>query len=242
MCTVTYIPVKDKIFVTSNRDEKGWRSQAIVPASYAMQTGTIVFPKDTDAGGTWFAVHENGNVVILLNGGWVKHIPHPPYRKSRGLVLLDMIDDDDPVGKFLTSNFNNIEPFTLVIVCERKLYECRWDGKEKVHRKLQADNPHIWSSVTLYEDAVIAKREKWFREWLQKKPAPTQQDILLFHQFTGDGDSHNDLLMNRDGIVFTVSITSLESTGKSGVLQYLDCKNQQTHRQEFEFSKAIMHN
>ena len=242
MCTVTFIPVKDKIFITSNRDEKRWRSQAIVPAFYAMETGTIVFPKDTDAGGSWFAVHENGNAVILLNGGWVNHIPQPPYRKSRGLVLLDMIDDDNPIGKFLTSNFNNIEPFTAVILCEKELYECRWDGSEKSNRKLQADLPYIWSSVTLYDDAVIAKREKWFVEWLQKNPAPTQHDILSFHQFTGDGDSHNDLLMNRDGIVFTVSITSLESTGRSGVLQYLDCKNQQTHRQEFEFSKAIMHN
>jgi hypothetical protein len=242
MCTVTYIPVKDTIFITSNRDEKRWRSQAIIPAFYAMETGAVIFPKDTDAGGTWFAVHENGNAVILLNGGWVNHIPAPPYRKSRGLVLLDIIDDDNPMDKFLTLNFNNIEPFTAVIVCEKKLYEYRWNGIEKSHRKLQADIPHIWSSVTLYDDVVIAKREKWFAEWLKKNPAPTRHDILSFHQFTGDGDSHNDLLMNRDDMVFTVSITSLERTGKSGILQYLDCKNQQTYRQEFEFSQAIMHN
>jgi hypothetical protein len=30
----------------------------------------ITYPKDADAGGTWIAKHENGNAVVLLNGGF----------------------------------------------------------------------------------------------------------------------------------------------------------------------------
>ncbi|MEJ0104485.1 MAG: hypothetical protein WDO19_18810 [Bacteroidota bacterium] len=36
------------------------------------------FPKDGNAGGTWFAVHENGNVIVLLNGGFKFHESAPP--------------------------------------------------------------------------------------------------------------------------------------------------------------------
>src|ERR1700683_1833329 len=131
MCTVTFVPVGDKIYITSNRDEKILRSNAIAPAIYKLKTGNILFPRDKDAGGTWFAVHENGNAVVLLNGGWRKHIPHPPYRKSRGLILLDIIDSENPLSTFFSSNFTEIEPFTSVLWFMSQLFECRWDGKHK---------------------------------------------------------------------------------------------------------------
>jgi Transport and Golgi organisation 2 len=239
MCTVTFIPVNDKVFITSNRDEQCGRLQAIAPDFYAMQTGKILFPKDRNAGGTWFAVHENGNTLVLLNGAKVKHIPQPPYRKSRGLILLDMTDSDDPLHVFLTTDYMDIEPFTVIAYCEGNLFEYKWDGKEKWHRRLQEDIPHIWSSVTLYDDSATAKREEWFRKWLLENPAPTQQDVLLFHQAAGDGDSRNDLLMNRDGVVLTVSITSLESSRETGVLAYLDLEDKQHHRREFVLSNVI---
>lgn len=239
MCTVTFIPINNKVFITSNRDEKSLRMQAVAPALYKMKTGNIIFPKDADAGGTWFAVHENGNAVIFLNGGWKKHISKPPYKKSRGLTLLDLIDSDNPYQKFLTENFINIEPFTAIIFFDQQLFECRWDGKGKSYKHLEENIPHIWSSVTLYDDAIINKRERWFTEWLQKNPSPNHHDILSFHQFTGDGDKHNDLLMNRNNETYTVSITSLESSADTGVLKYLDFKDKQTHEKQIEFSKAI---
>src|SRR5690606_29868760 len=162
------------------------------------QTGNILFPKDRDAGGTWAAIHENGNTIIFLNGGFVRHEPQPPYRKSRGLVLLDLIDSPSPTETFHKLNLDQIEPFTAVIVESGSLFECRWDGNNA--RTAIKDNrvPHIWSSVTLYDDQVIAKREHWYRQWLQQIPEPGQEDIFHFHQFTGDGDGHNDLRMNRD--------------------------------------------
>jgi hypothetical protein len=240
MCTVSFIPVNHKIIITSNRDEKHWRSPAIGPQFYKFKTGNILFPRDADAGGTWFAVHENGNVVVFLNGGFVKHEPAPPYRKSRGVVLLDLVDNDHPYSQFLKHDLRNIEPFTSIIFEEEQLYECRWDGENKYRQKLNPHQPHIWSSVTLYDEQVIGKRKKWFEEWIGKNQSPTQDDILHFHQFTGDGDKHNDLLMNRNGFVFTVSITSLEINEHTGLMKYVDIKNQQNNRQELAFKKAIV--
>jgi uncharacterized protein with NRDE domain len=238
MCTVTFIPVNNKIIVTSNRDEKHGRLPAIAPAVYTKRTGTLLFPKDADAGGTWIAVHENGNMIVLLNGGLIKHEPKPPYKKSRGLVLIDLIDDENPYQNFLHADLKKIEPFTAIIFDEGQLFECRWDGEIKYHAALKIHQPHIWSSVTLYDDKIIRKRKKWFEEWLKKNPSPSQNDILHFHQFTGDGDKHNDLLMNRDGQVFTVSITSIEMNDENALMQYVDIRNQQTHQHELAFTKA----
>jgi hypothetical protein len=239
MCTVTFIPGKEKIFLTSNRDEKYWRHPAIIPAVYTLKTGRVLFPKDGNAGGSWFAVHENGNAVVFLNGAGKKHIPQPPYRQSRGLILLELVDSEMPVHHFSKTSLHDIEPFTAIIWNEESLFACRWDGTRKYRSRLDNKMPQIWSSVTLYDEAVIAKRKAWFTAWLNDNPAPGQEEILRFHRFTGDGDRSNDLLMNREGQVSTVSITSLESTNAFACMQYLDCRTGEHHRQKLSFTKAV---
>ena len=241
MCTVTFIPSGDKIFLTSNRDEKTRRSPALPPAFYPMRTGNILFPRDLDGGGTWFAIHENGNAVVFLNGAWSAHIPNPPYRKSRGLVLLDLIEEENPGTKFLSADFTSIEPFSAVIWQSGQLAEGRWDGKEKSFRHLAVSQPHIWSSVTLYPKEIALKREKWFAGWLQDNIAPSWQDIIDFHLFTGDGDKRNDLLMNRGEGAFTVSITSLEYGAQTARIKYLDFIKGKTSMVESGISNTMQY-
>ena len=238
MCTVTFIQSNRQIFLTSNRDEKHWRAAASTPEPYPGKTGNIIFPKDGDAGGTWIAVHENGNAVVFLNGGFIKHTPRPPYRKSRGLVLLDLVDHESPIQAFRNILLGNIEPFTAVIWDEQKLYECRWDGHEKHELNLAPDIPHIWSSVTLYDQEVIIKRRNWFNKWLENHPHPNQDQILDFHKFTGDGDQYNDLMMNREGKVFTVSVTSAAIGDGKIVFEYLDLKESKTTTRDFPIINA----
>ena len=122
MCTITFIPVKDKYFITSNRDEKTLRKQAIPPAVYYMDDSKLIFPKDADAGGSWIAVNENGNAAVLLNGGFVAHQPQPPYAKSRGLIFLEIIKAEMPVKYFMNMGLIKIEPFTLVLFEDNNLY------------------------------------------------------------------------------------------------------------------------
>jgi hypothetical protein len=239
MCTVTYIPTKEYFYLTSNRDEKNWRTDALAPAIYSSGSGKMMFPKDGDAGGTWIAAHENGNMVIFLNGGFKAHTPAPPYRKSRGLILLDLLDHSTPYNCFLAINLNSIEPFTAIIRDNGHLFECRWDGSKKHHKELDRTMPHIWSSVTLYDEETISKRKKWFDNWLAEKKTISQSDILHFHQFTGDGDAHNDLKMNRDGKVFTVSITSIEIDSNGLTMDYLDLKNDERYSAALLFESSI---
>jgi len=228
MCTVTFIPANGRYYITSNRDEKYVRKKAIFPQAYLVGNSMLVYPKDPDGGGSWIAVNNNRNAAVLLNGAFTKHTPMPPYAKSRGLVFIDIIASDKPVMYFLGTKLLHIEPFTIIITEEDSLYECRWDGHKKYCRQLTKNKPYIWSSATLYSEDIKQKREHWFNNWLNNNSNPGQAEIIEFHMFGGDGDSTNDLIMNRDNQMLTVSITSIELAPGNATIAYNDlqeCKN-----------------
>jgi Transport and Golgi organisation 2 len=230
MCTVSFIPVKDKFIITSNRDEKCVRKPALPPAFYSYNNAShLLFPKDAEANGTWIALKENGDVAVLLNGAFIRHLSAPSYRRSRGLVLLDVLSEERPSYTFSKMDLGDIEPFTLVLFESGSLYEFRWDGNEKYCKQLSSNRPHIWSSATLYDGLIVKKREQWFASFLNRHPNPTQLDILNFHRFSGDGDQRNDLLMCRDSVYSTVSITSILLTGDRGNMKYHDVVGDKKH-------------
>jgi len=222
MCTVTYIPQGNSFFLTSNRDEKQARLRAQAPQWLSFASGNILFPQDGNAGGTWMALHENGNAMVLLNGGFVNHRYNPPYRKSRGLIFLDIFDHPHPISAFEQIHLHKIEPFTLVIRDHQYLIEARWDGHEKAISELNPQQPSIWSSVTLYGDEVIKKRENWFKTFISNHDVFNENNILNFHRFAGDGDQANDVLMHRDNEYLTVSITSLQQQHQISKMHYYD--------------------
>jgi Transport and Golgi organisation 2 len=222
MCTVTFIPVKDAVYITSNRDEKLSRKKAAIPAAYQYNGCRLLGPVDADAGGSWIALKENGDAAVLLNGAFIPHIPQPPYRLSRGIVFLDLLTAPSPFAFFPLATLDSIEPFTFILFEKGCLYQFRWDGQEKFIKELPADQPHIWSSVTLYNAPVINKRETWFTNFIEQHPSPAQENIIHFHQFTGDGDKANDLQMSRDNRYATVSITGIHLSAGKGTLLYKD--------------------
>lgn len=236
MCTVTFVPVQDKYFITSNRDEKNVRKPALAPAVYEFESGKILFPKDGDMGGSWIAAHENGNIAVLLNGAFEKHTPRPPYRLSRGKIFLHVIASEQPTTRFDSVNLDRIEPFTLILLEKGDLYECRWDGTRKYCKTLKSYKTYIWSSATLYDDYIIRKRETWFRSFLTENPNPTQQEVLSFHHFTGDGNKDYDLRMKRGELYSTVSITSISLSADRVNMKYHDLKEERMHETEMELT------
>lgn len=235
MCTVTFIPVGDKVLLTSNRDEKGIRKKALAPAITTHNQHQLLFPKDAQAGGTWIAAADYGTVMVLLNGGFIKHEPAAAYRRSRGLIFLDILSQGKALPAYKKINLLGIEPFTLIIWEEENLYECRWSGEEKYIREMDPTQPHIWSSVTLYTSDIIHKREQWFADWLKKHPTPASNDILQFHLFGGDGDAENDIRMNRNNSMYTVSVTNIDWDRKSANILYEDIIHQEKHFSSISF-------
>jgi uncharacterized protein with NRDE domain len=225
MCTVSYLPKNNGEYIlTSSRDEKIIRPAAAIPQEYFVNGKNIVFPKDPIAGGSWIAYSEN-KTVCLLNGGFRKHIPVLPYRRSRGLVLLDYFSYTDIKDFTDNYDFNGIEPFTLIIIQSDELFELRWDRDIISIRQLDSRTPYIWSSVTLYSDEIILKRKTWFQIWLSKNYKYDIEGIRHFHRHAGDGDVENNVLMNRDDFMMTISITTVEKNAQSVNMVYEDLIN-----------------
>jgi hypothetical protein len=225
MCTVTYLPLPDNGFIlTSNRDEAIIRKSALPPAKYSINNIAVFFPKDQEAQGTWIASSFNNYTLCLLNGAFEKHHHQPPYKKSRGLVVLDFFMYNNVHDYVKNYDFSGVEPFTLIIVKGRQvleLFELRWDGNATHLKLLNSKEAYIWSSATLYKKETIAQREQWFSEWLKKNVVYTSDEILFFHHFAGNGKGKNNLIME-SGNKKTVSITCIVNGQLSRNIIYED--------------------
>lgn len=222
--------------LTSNRDEHGQRPAAQLPRRYCIHERALIFPRDPQSGGTWIATAANGFSVCLLNGAFDKHVSQPPYRTSRGSVLLDFFGYDCVKCFVRKYDFTGIEPFTLLVVQAAPLLslnELRWDGATIHLTDKDPEQPHIWSSVTLYEPPVVRQRERWYAQWLTANPDFVTEDVLNFHRFTGAEDSWNGLRINRHNQLQTVSITAIVQKGSGNqTMVYEDLLRQtrQTYR------------
>lgn len=222
MCTVTFIPVSNGVIFTSNRDEHFNRGIALYPEIYQANKRKIIYPKDIKAGGTWFISNENGDIGVLLNGAFERHLPKPPYRKSRGLMLLDVFDAELPYEKLCHYDFSGIENFTLILWQQGLLKEIKWDGIKLKERKHNPGLPHIWSSVTLYSEKMIAERHGWFSSWIYSIRKITQKDVFDFHFNTQNQNKEYGLRISRINKISTTSITSLWLHGQRANLRHYD--------------------
>ena len=229
MCTVTYLPLaNDNFILTSSRDVTIRRVPASTPQIVEQEVAKIIFPEDGKAGGTWIGANELGRAVCLLNGGFENHQYNPPYRKSRGLVVKDSLNASDH-SDFLTHyDLTGIEPFTLLVLdwtADFQFWELVWDGEQRHLKELDTNYPRIWSSSTLYDAAMRAKRKDWFGSWLLptlRSSGYNQSQIIDFHETAGEGDPTVDVYMNR-GIIRTVSISSIRKRMEHLTFFYHDC-------------------
>ena len=221
MCTVTYIPTPEGCIITSNRDEKITRERALSPQEYLIEGKKIIFPKDPKAGGSWVA-HTETKIIVLLNGAQEKHIPKLKYRKSRGLIVVEIAGANNSLAFWKTIDLTEVEPFTIVLFENSKLFQLQWNEIKKSQQELAVSENHIWSSSTLYSKEIRTERAKWFTNFMLKNANPTAKDILNFHQFTESDNSEFGLQINRNNLLKTISITQCFVSKNKIQMSYLD--------------------
>lgn len=225
MCTVTYLPYRKGFILTHNRDEAPTRSPQRISREQ-IGNDTLLFPKDLKAGGAWVAAARSGRTACLLNGAFVKHEHQPPYRRSRGLVLLDFFNWPDPGIFFERYVLEGIEPFTLLYFHPEQVVELRWDGQQRHLKHLLPGQAHFWCSSTLYTAAMQERREQVFQQWLQKHPPAKAKRLpssaYHLHRTGSVGDPENDYIMNRQNRVRTVSVTQIVFQHDQYKMHYTD--------------------
>ena len=225
MCTVSYIPLSNNNYIlTSNRDESYDRTEVIFPSIKPIDQKIIVFPKDKKAGGTWIACDNNGLSICLLNGALEYHKHMPPYKKSRGLVLLEAFNFKNPIDFIENYNFIDIEPFTLIF-CNSKnnleLIEFFWNGNEKKYNKIDDTKPKIWSSAKLYSQEIVIIKNKRFDKFTKQTQDFDTEKIRNFHKGSNNKNTDDSYLIDL-GFVGTISITNIEKKDNSFNIVYED--------------------
>lgn len=225
MCTVTFFPRPGGGFIlSSNRDESPERGIAGIVQRKG-SSGTIVYPQDALAGGTWIAADSGGRVLCLLNGAFDRHERRLPYRKSRGLLVLELIDEPNIPASFQDYDLEGIEPFTIIMAEGNALWELCWDGSQRYLQQRDAGTRHIWSSSTLYGREARMRRAQWLEDWFKDSSEYTREAAMDFHREAGKEDLHDGLIMDRGGIVQTVSISQLVAEKGNSCFYYFELEN-----------------
>lgn len=223
MCTVSYLPLNQGFCFTSNRDEGKMRPAAELPQHHRVGEQSVVFARDPEGGGTWFGVGE-AFTLCLLNGGFGRHVRRPPYRKSRGLVVLDCFAYPH-LGAFAAGyDLEGIEPFTLIAVSHQPVTvaQLKWDGRQAYLTAFNGQQPLIWHSPTLYTEPIAELRaQEWLQavEEIEYQPFPHIRDFHLAHRYEDEVRLPADF---RTDQVRTVSMISLGLWSQRKHLRYYD--------------------
>lgn len=218
MCTVTYLPQKEGWLLTNNRDETPQR------ASYHLikkDTGGehLLYPPD-EKGGTWIAISAPGRVVCLLNGAFVKHSHRPPYRLSRGVIVLAAARAIDAHHFTSALDLEGIEPFTLIWKDDTSFFQLVWDGKETHIQELESHQNYIWSSSTLYTEEQKKKRTAYFQNFILNQTLLPSK-LKAFHLSQPFGEPDCDFKMERPGVK-TIAMTQVLRSKDSFTMEYFN--------------------
>ena len=234
MCTVTFIPKRKnstEFIFTSNRDEASNRP-AIPPKVYRENGVELLYPKDKVAGGTWIAASSQKKLICLMNGARKAHQRNEPYRKSRGVVLKDLLTSANFKNAVDDYEFEGIEPFTIIYVEwyeGLRLIQLIWDGDEAELLPLEI-KPQIWSASMTYTSEMKKERHQWFESFIAENKVSelTSEEVWQFHHNAGKDDPTNGFVIDR-GLLKTTSITQIHQKAKNLKMKYKDLLNQELH-------------
>jgi uncharacterized protein with NRDE domain len=236
LCTVTYLPLSQSSFIlTHNRDEHHLRCIAKLPKKFMKHGIEIICPIDEQGGGTWFATSKLFT-LCLLNGAYDKHVPKPPYKQSRGLIILDFFKLNSVELFKRDYDFSGIEPFTLIIIDHQnqQVNQIVSDAEHVFHVVKNSNEKHIWSSSTLYTNEEKERRINWFTDWQKKHIEYAQNDIVEFHEFRSNDNTQEGFIINRNGTLLTVSLTSVQKNSNNSIqFIYKDFVQHQTVQLEY---------
>jgi hypothetical protein len=208
MCILSIVKSEKGIVITSNRDEQRSRKNSLTPEFLDLGKCKAIIARDAQAQGTWLLTDNLGRTAILLNGAFETHIPSPPYRESRGIILMNLFQEENFRSAFLFYNLENIEPFQVIYLDLEQAFQCVWDGNQKQLFEIDLSTPQVFFSPTLYtKEQQTEKRNHFFKTFtdLSLFKAPR---LFEFHSEQNE-NSDLDFFMNREQQT-TKSISQVE--------------------------------
>lgn len=188
MCIISLVLSESKAILSFNRDEDNQRPFS----DPEYQNGGSVFcPLDLVSGGTWIGANQT-NIMCIQNGADTKHIRNPPYDKSRGLILLELLMKKDRDEVFAQLKNLKIEPFSIFNfnLDNQNSEIVIYDGKELKIKHPEKQALFIRCSATLYSPQLSNLISKTFFN----NGSFAEDDVLNFHTDYRIGGSKNNFL------------------------------------------------
>ena len=208
MCILSVVKSNDRLIITSNRDEQRSRKNSQTPDVIEIGNRQAILARDAQALGTWLLTDNSGRTAILLNGAFECHTPTPPYRESRGIILLNLFQEENFKTAFLFYNLENIEPFQVVLISKDISYHCLWDGVQKHIFQIDLSKPQVFFSPTLYSLEQQEVKRKFFLSVFEEENLNTPAELFAFHSSTNEENSEFNFFMNRE-FQTTKSVTQI---------------------------------
>jgi hypothetical protein len=224
MCTLTFVPTEDGYLVGMNRDELLTRPLALPPKRFQRGGVEMVYPSEP-SGGTWIACNDRGNLLALLNWTASGSPRWGEKRKTRGLVIPELIGEPDfPAANshFYQMNLDGLFPFRLVEVfgSERTITEWRWDGVAIRKMEFPWARNH-WFSSSLSDLLAEEERGRTCQAAAGEPAAGTNDWIRRLHRSHVPDPGPFSVCVHRQDAA-TVSYTEVRCSRMQISMGYLD--------------------
>ena len=180
MCIISFYKKNDEIVLTHNRDEAINRVASLHIEERQWNDKKYFAPIDREKNGTWIFYNED-YVACILNGGKEKpqHLK-TSYRKSRGIILLELMNYQSVEDFVENEELDDIAPFTIFVFerKSKKIYLLFWDGIQLEMNDLSDENFVFRASSTLYSTSMMQEIENKFPTFNTTSPI----ELFNFHQ------------------------------------------------------------
>lgn len=221
MCTVTWLRTDEGYELFFNRDERRTRGPAFGPALYESGGVRYVAPLDSDHGGTWTGVNQDGLSLSLLNyyEGW-RPLPDARSHRSRGLLLRELLGCRSPAevrARVSATRLDIYRPFTILILTPgRMASSVRWTGR-RTHFDEAAPVLPLTSSSFAPSDVAFVRQE-YFRRFTHG--GVSAATLLDFHRSHEPARGPYSICMHREDAA-TVSFSHIKVAGRLIEFSYL---------------------
>lgn len=164
MCIVSFYKVNNQVLLTHNRDESIHRPSSSVVEERIFGNQSYFSPVDQEKQGTWI-FYSSQYVACILNGGKTKPAAlKNEYKKSRGIVLLELLNYKSVEEFVQNQDLKGIAPFTIVVYDRKneKTFLLFWDENTLEINDLTNQDFVFRASSTLYSLDKMIELEKKF--------------------------------------------------------------------------------
>ncbi|MBX2836865.1 MAG: NRDE family protein [Gammaproteobacteria bacterium] len=216
MCTVSVSRSRNGVVITMNRDERRSRPEAGV-----MRMGSMAYPVDGKAKGTWCGFNKDGLAATLLNR--YEDGTTTAGAKSRGELIPQALQYStieqaiDAVKQLWLQDYN---PFSLRLSSLTETHILNWNGLMLTEQQPPSLAHEFASSSSLEPEDIPKVRQKRFESWLRTSDSRAE-GVPKIHLDREHWDSSTAIFMDRE-YTHTKSITQFTLGQKRLSMHYYD--------------------